>query len=102
MADRRTTSERGYGAEHQAEKERWRPIVDAGEAYCAEVVCLEERDGRSRWLEPGTPWHLAHADGQQGYRGAAHERCNTSEGARRGNAARGQSDEPTPTLWWQP
>lgn len=94
------TNDRGYGAAHQAEKKRWRPIVDAGQAHCTETICLEERDGRTRWIEPGTPWHLAHADGQQGYRGPAHERCNTSEGATRGNAAR--SDEPTPTLWWQP
>jgi hypothetical protein len=102
MADRRTTAERGYGAAHQAEKERWRPIVDAGQAYCAEVVCLEERDGRSRWLEPDTPWHLAHDDGQQGYRGPAHQRCNTSEGATRGNAARTPDNASTTTLWWQP
>jgi len=95
------TNDRGYGAAHQAEKNRWRPIVNAGQAQCTETICLEERDGRTRWIKPGTPWHLAHGDGQQGYRGPAHERCNTSEGATRGNAARSPSTK-TATLWWQP
>lgn len=102
MADRRTTTERGYGAEHQAEKKRLRPSVDAGQAYCAEVVCLEERDGRGRWIPPDTPWDLAHTEDRASYRGPAHERCNRSEGARRGNAARSRPAQPDQTLWWQP
>ncbi len=98
MKPRRRTTERGYGAAHKAEKERWRPIVDGGEAYCAEVVCLEERDGRGRWIRPGTRWHLAHAEGQVGYRGPAHARCNIAESneRRRGLVSR------TIDLWWRP
>lgn len=95
-----TTKQRGYGAEHQAKRADWAPVVAAGQAYCAEVICLEERDGRSRWIAPGSRWHLAHAADQQGYRGPAHGRCNESEAARRGNAAR--NAQPEPTLWWSP
>lgn len=34
------TSARGYGSEHQRERARWAPIVAAGEASCAEAICL--------------------------------------------------------------
>jgi hypothetical protein len=78
-----TTAQRGYGTSHQAERARWKPVVDAGQAYCAETVCLE----RDRYIPPGTPWDLAHAPGG-GYLGPAHQSCNRSEGATRGNRGR--------------
>jgi len=89
------TAGRGYGGRHQRLRGQVRQQVDAGEAYCTEVICLEELDGRSRWIEPGTPWHLAHdrAAGPGMYLGPAHERCNTSEGAAWGNAQRARSGE---------
>lgn len=102
MADRRRTTERGYGAEHKAEKERWRPIVNAGDAYCAEALCLEERDGRGRWIRPGTPWHLAHAVGQVGYLGPAHRRCNIAESNERRRGRTIARAVVTSTLWWRP
>jgi hypothetical protein len=75
-----TTAERGYGAEHQAERKRLAPTVQAGRAYCTEPICLMD----DRWIEPGTPWDLAHdRDAGPGrYHGPAHRRCNRSEGAR--------------------
>lgn len=81
-----------YGSTHKRERARLAPTVDAGEAHCSEIVCLEEEDGRTRWIPPGTPWDLAH-DGPDTYRGPAHERCNRSEGAIRGNQQR------TPRRW---
>lgn len=99
---RRKTAERGYGGEHQAERERLRPSVEAGQAWCCEDVCLEERDGNSRWIAPDSEWHLAHGAGQQGYKGPAHARCNLSEVARR-TIAVPRAPEPTPdSLWWRP
>jgi hypothetical protein len=80
---RGTTTQRGYGAEHQAERARWAPTVEAGEGQCAERVCLEENEGRGRWIPPDAAWHLAHAEGQHGYRGPAHARCNISEASKR-------------------
>jgi hypothetical protein len=73
-----------YGAQHQAERLRWKPHVEAGETECAEPICLELLDGRDRWIEPGTDWDLAHDrdNGPGAYLGPAHARCNRSEGAR--------------------
>jgi hypothetical protein len=69
---------------HRQERARWKRIVERGQAWCAEFYCLEP----DRWIEPGSAWDLAHdLDGT--YLGAAHARCNRSEGARRGNAMRG-------------
>jgi hypothetical protein len=70
-----------YGRTHQKTRAQWAPIVDAGQGWCAEPVCLHP----SRWIPPGTPWHLAHRDGQDGYRGPAHRRCNIAERNRRLN-----------------
>ena len=91
-----TTAQRGYGGQHQRVRAQWKPAVDAGQAYCAEVTCLEP----SRWIQPGTPWHLAHDDGQRGYRGPAHERCNIAEvNRRRGGTRRRKVPRPQPARW---
>lgn len=80
--------------EYRAEKERLRPIVEAGEAECAEAICLVEQDGGTRWIPPGSSWHLAHDRGDVGFLGPAHGRCNDSEGGKRGNEAR------SGPKWW--
>lgn len=72
-----------YGGRHQRIRAELQPLVDTGQAYCAERICLYP----SRWIKPGTAWDLAHADGNQ-YRGPAHAKCNRSEGATRGNRKR--------------
>lgn len=79
----RDTEGRRYDREHTAVRARWRPLVDAGQAYCAEIECLED----DRWIPPGTPWDLAHDHQNGGYLGPAHPRCNRTEGARRGGIA---------------
>jgi hypothetical protein len=77
----RKTAERGYGGSHQKLHKHWAPIVAAGGGWCTEPICLMT----TRWIPPGTPWHLAHAEGQAGYRGPAHRRCNLAERNRRVN-----------------
>lgn len=77
----RTTAQRGYDGRHQAERARWKPVVDAGQAYCAETVCLKA----DRWIPPGTPWDLAHTPDRSAYLGPSHAACNRSEGGGRGN-----------------
>lgn len=93
-----TTAERGYGGPHQQERARWKPTVERGEAWCAEVVCLEQQDGRSRWIRPGTSWDLAHDRANPGrYLGPAHRRCNRAEGARfKNRGGRWVQPEPEP------
>lgn len=82
-----------YRWAHQQERKRWAPVVAAGEAYCVERVCLL----RSRWIRPGSRWHLAHDPTGTVWIGVAHEKCNTSEGAARGNRQRGrQGNRPKP------
>lgn len=80
-----STTARGYGTQHQRERKRWAPVVARGDAYCTETLCLIERDGGSRWIEPGAAWDLAHTPDRLAYLGPAHSRCNRSEGAERGN-----------------
>ena len=52
-----TTTQRGYGGQHQKLRAQWKPVVDAGQAYCHAIVCLKA----DRWIPPGTPWHLGHS-----------------------------------------
>lgn len=65
---------------HRAVRAEWEPIVEAGDADCAELICLEP----DRWIAPGSDWDLAHGDTRDEYRGPAHARCNRSEGGKRG------------------
>lgn len=69
------TTARGYGADHQRERERLRPSVEAGNAECAEVVCHMT----SRSIDPTDEWELAHTVDREGYHGPAHWLCNRRE-----------------------
>jgi hypothetical protein len=71
-----STTARGYGSPHQAERRRWAPVVESGAAVC--VRCGFP-------IAPGTRWHLDHDDDKIHYRGPAHARCNLIAAARRGN-----------------
>jgi hypothetical protein len=79
-----TTTARGYGSRHQAERARWQPVIDRGEGWCAEIICVKA----SRRIAPGEPWDLAHAPDRSGYLGPAHQECNRAEAGRRGNRKR--------------
>ena len=85
-----SASARGYHYRHQKIRTGWAPLVNAGQVRCHAVLCLEERDGRSRWIVPGTPWHLGHTPDRTAWTGPEHARCNLSDGAVRGNRMRGQ------------
>jgi hypothetical protein len=71
-----STTARGYGAMHQAERKRWAPLVEAGYADCC-------RCGFP--IAPGTAFHLDHRDDKLGYLGVSHARCNLKAAAKRGN-----------------
>jgi hypothetical protein len=75
-ADTRSTTARGYGSRHQAERRRWELIVATGGVLC--VRCHFP-------IPPGSRWHLDHDDDGLHYRGPAHASCNVKAAAKRGN-----------------
>lgn len=80
MPTQATTTRRGYGWQHQQERDRWRPIVEAGQAEC----------WRCGWpILPYEPWDMGHDDHDRTrYNGPEHISCNRGAGARHGNIAR--------------
>lgn len=68
-----------YGYAHRQVRRVWAPVVASGNAYCAEERCLMS----SRWIPPGSEWHLAHDPSGTRYVGVSHPACNTSEAATR-------------------
>jgi hypothetical protein len=87
-------SESPYSGEHQTIRKHWKPLVDAGQVFCRELVCVNPG---GRWIRPGTPWHLAHEPDGRTYRGPAHAICNLSEVNRRRDRA-GRTGKPKPTV----
>lgn len=75
---------------HRALRKLGAVDVAQGQAYCAEPVCLEEQDGRGRWIPPGSDWAVCHAPDGLTYIGLGHKRCNDTEAAVRNQAARRQ------------
>ena len=76
-----TTTERGYGRQYQLLRERYKPVVEGGEAVCARC---------GRLILPGTPWHLDHRDSadrlrhaEEDYLGPSHRRCNIAQVSKR-------------------
>jgi hypothetical protein len=84
-----------YSGTHPKVREILRPIVEAGQAYCAEVECVEG----DRWIAPGTPWDLAHGPSGQ-LAGPAHRKCNRRDGQRRQTAARAQQQKARHSRQW--
>jgi hypothetical protein len=82
----KSTTQRGYGSEHQKLHAQWEPLVDAGMVTCHETICLMP----SRWIQPGTPWHLGHTPDGTTWIGPVHQRCNIAESNRRRRGRRTQ------------
>ena len=88
-ANRGTTTSRGYGGAYRREKERLRPLVEAGQASCWRC---------GQWINPAvkdeggrTLWQLGHDDHDRSIiRGPEHRHCNLSAAAKIGNARRVQ------------
>lgn len=75
-----STSDRGYGAEHQAIRKAM--LAEAYGQQCHHCGHL---------MLPGQKLDLDHTGDRTGYRGFAHAHCNRSEGAKRGNTRRNRS-----------
>ena len=85
-----TTTEKGYGAPHQRLRKQWAQVVEQGGTACARCGYL---------IVPGTKWHLGHTVDRSAYTGPEHERCNTREGAQRGNRMRARRRAVTQLRW---
>lgn len=75
----RSTTARGYGSAHQRTRERYRPLVESGQALCAR--CGEP-------IAPGALWELDHSDDRAEYIGPSHRTCNRRAGQANATAAR--------------
>lgn len=71
-----TMAEPRYRGQHLRIRATLAPAVEAGQAECAELICLMP----TRAIQPGEPWDLAHDREGGGWLGPAHARCNRSEG----------------------
>lgn len=81
-AGRGTTTQRGYGSTHQAERRRrlatWRPGQPC-------VRCGLPMYGPASMID------LGHTPDRTAWTGLEHRHCNRGEGARRGNQQRGRA-----------
>lgn len=79
----KSTTARGYGAQHQAERKRWEPIVRAGGVMCARQgpKCIGQP------LDPDQPWDLGHNDARTAWTGPECVPCNRGAGGTNGAAA---------------
>lgn len=72
---RGSSTARGYGQQHRAERERWAPLVATGNVKCAR--CRE-------FIPPDAPWDLDHRDDDRTkYLGPSCVRCNRATSGRR-------------------
>jgi hypothetical protein len=73
---RGTTTQRGYGVEHQKLRARVKAeLVDAGLAVCWRCGCR---------IHPDEPFDLGHRDGSRTeYAGPEHRKCNRATSGRR-------------------
>ena len=84
MPNAGTRQARGYGRDHTLQRKAWEPRVARGEGTCHAERCLEP----TRYIAPGSEWHMGHTPDRTRWTGPEHPRCNTTEGAIRGAAAR--------------
>lgn len=79
----RSTTDRGYGAAHQAERRSWeRELARVGVVECHARVCLMP----DREIYDGDPWDLGHTEDRTGWTGPEHPKCNRTEPQLRGQA----------------
>jgi hypothetical protein len=86
-----STTERGYGAAHQAKRREYQRVVDAGAAECWR--CTKE-------IKPGDEWQLGHDDHDRSkYKGIECVKCNESIGGRNGAAVTNAKRSMTVREW---
>lgn len=78
MPTQGTTTQRGYGNDHQKQRRRYAPLVASGAAECWR--CIENgRTPQEARIDPNEPWDLGHDDTdptRRRYKGPEHVKCN--------------------------
>lgn len=77
-----STTARGYGHQHQQERARWTPLVQAGGVMCSRQgpKCIGQP------IQPGQPFDLGHTDDRTSYTGPECLPCNRGAGGASGAA----------------
>jgi len=70
---RGTTTQRGYGTQHQQLRATWEPTVKAGNAVCPK--CHQP-------IKPTDTWDMGHNADRTGYIGPEHAKCNRATRSR--------------------
>jgi hypothetical protein len=86
---RRSTTERGYGNDHQ-------------KARRAALAAMTDGQPCSRCRRPmyrSQPLHLDHTEDRRGYLGLAHARCNMIAGASKGGRRRARRTASPARVW---
>lgn len=91
----KSTTERGYGAEHQAERRKWEPLVNAGNLMCVRQgpKCVGQP------LDPGQAWDLGHNEDRTAWTGPECVPCNRGAGGRNGAAVTNAARQMTTRDW---
>jgi hypothetical protein len=88
LPGRPSPAQRGYGPQHKALREQWRPHVEAGQVSCAR--CHQP-------IKPGDPWDLGHDDiDRTRYTGPEHQACNRGASKRAPDPVTPAIDPPAP------
>ncbi|NNG20509.1 hypothetical protein HJ590_13220 [Naumannella sp. ID2617S] len=83
----RSTTARGYGTQHQAERRRWAKRIKATgiPCTCTRDTCPHHQGQCPTIIVDGMAWDLGHTDDRTAYTGPECVPCNRSAGGR--NAA---------------
>lgn len=83
MSRQDTTTSRGYGSQHQQQRAKWTPIVEAGGVMCARrgPKCI------GKPIQPDQEWDMGHDDHDRTkWTGPECVPCNRGAGGRNGAA----------------
>lgn len=69
---------RGYDAEHDRLRARWKPRVERLSVHCHATVCVEP----VRLILLGQLWDLGHTPDRTAWTGPEHRTCNRSAGGK--------------------
>lgn len=69
---------RGYDAEHDRLRARWKPKVEACTVHCHAQTCVMP----ARLILPGQAWDLGHSADRTTWTGPEHAVCNRSAGGK--------------------